>query len=210
MLEKLNIIDWSGNIVNTIDTPDVLKKEFNKILIQEVFHHFSNVRRYSIASTLSRSEVSFSGRKVRPQKRSGNARMGARGMPHHYKGGVCFGPNGRLYNNSKMPKKKVRNALFSLLSKKFELGELKILNNLTLETIHTKSLFKKIKDLNCNNNKLLFIDNKENSNLILSLRNIMNVDFLPNIAMNVYDLFGNKTIIMSLESMKKLEALYES
>ncbi len=210
MVKKLNVINWNGNVVSTIDSPLFLTKEFNKTLVQEVFHHLSNLRRYSIASTLSRGEVNFSGKKMRPQKRSGRARMGPKGAPHHYKGGVCFGPNGRLYNNKSMPKKKIRNALMSLLSKKLELGELIIMNDLQMPTISTKILVSNINTLKLQDSKLVFIDHKDNNNLLLSLRNIYTVDFLPTIALNVYDLFGKKKILISLEGLKELEGLYES
>jgi large subunit ribosomal protein L4 len=210
MVKKLNVLNWNGDIVSTIDSPLFLTKEFNKALVQEVFHHLGNLRRFSIASTLSRGEVNFSGKKMRPQKRSGRARMGQRGAPHHYKGGVCFGPNGRLYNNKTMPKKKIRSALVSLLSKKVELGELIIMNDFNIPKISTQNLLNNIKTLKLNDSKLVFIDNKDNNNLLLSLRNIHYMDFLPTVALNVYDLFGKKKILISLNSLKELEGLYES
>ena len=67
-----------------------------------------------------------------------------------------------------------------------------------------------IERLKLNDSKLVFIDNKDNNNLLLSLRNIHYMDFLPTVALNVYDLFGKKKILISLNSLKELEGLYES
>lgn len=214
-MSKLKIVDLNGKEISEINTPKCLMVEFNPKLIEEVYHFHSFNRRQATYGTLNRSELSYSGKKLWQQKRTGRARIGERGAVHHRGGNVCFGPDGRLYN-IKMPKKKVRKALFSLLTKKLELKELIIVNNLQLPEISTKKFTTYTKGFNMNTiqnrsvHKGIFVDNIENKNLLLSLRNIPNVDFLPDVAFNVYDFFGNKTIVMSQDSLNKLEKLYEA
>lgn len=205
-INKINIVDLHGKTVNSINTPNVLLVDFNPQLIQEVYHYHSFNRRQATYGTLRRSELSYSTRKLYQQKRTGRARIGSRGAVHHRKGNVCFGPDGRQYD-MKMPKRKIRNALFSLLSKKLTLNELIIVDHMNLPVINTKAFVSCVNSLKIK--KGVFIDNVENNNLKLSLRNIPNINFLPNIAFNVFDLFGNKTVVLSMDSLNKLEKLYE-
>lgn len=202
---KLDIIDWTTKSKKeTIDVPQFLLEEFKPLLIQEVYHYHSLNRRQATYGTLTKSELSYSGKKLWRQKRTGRARVGERGAVHHRKGHVCFGPNGREYE-LKMPKKKIRKALFSLLSHKLASGELIVTNHMNMSDISTKEALNYL--VPYNPNKTLLIDHKLNTNLILSIRNIPLVNFLPNIAFNVYDIFRNKFVIMSKDSLDQLEDL---
>lgn len=69
-----------------------------------------------------------SGRKMRPQKKTGSARLGDKRAPHLRKGGKAHGAKAMVYSfplNSKIKLK----ALCSLLTAKLAEGKIKIIDN---------------------------------------------------------------------------------
>jgi large subunit ribosomal protein L4 len=80
-------------------------------------------KRYGIANTKWRSEVAGSGRKVRPQKGTGRARLGDRKSPSLNGGGVAFGPKPRDFS-TELPQKVYDLAFRTALSHRYRQGEL--------------------------------------------------------------------------------------
>src|SRR5438094_10641880 len=97
--------------------------------------------RQGTASTLTRGEVSGSGRKPWKQKHTGRARAGSIRSPIWRHGGRVFGPKPRDYSYS-IPKKQYRAALRSALSAKLASGEVLIISDLTLPQPKTRLLAK--------------------------------------------------------------------
>ena len=101
-----------------------------------------------------------------------------------------------------MPKKARRNAIKSVLSEKirndrlFILDELKLTSKKTRDTIKTLSHF--------NFDKLLIVDQKDNSDLMLSTRNIPHIKAIDVGEMNVYDSLNYNYIMLSVDVVKKL------
>src|SRR2546428_7715686 len=93
--------------------------------------------RQGTASTLTRGEVSGSGRKPWKQKHTGRARAGSIRSPIWRHGGRVFGPRPRSYAYS-LPKKKYRAALQSALSAKLAAGGIFVVSALTLGEPETR------------------------------------------------------------------------
>lgn len=79
--------------------------------------------RQGTASTKWRSEVHGSGKKIRPQKGTGNARLGDKKSPMLRGGGVAFGPRPRDFS-TKLPRKVYDLAWRTALSYRYKKGEL--------------------------------------------------------------------------------------
>ena len=79
--------------------------------------------RQGTASTKWRSDVHGSGRKIRPQKGSGRARLGDKKSPMLRGGGVAFGPHPRDFS-TKLPRKIYDLAWRTALSYRYRRGEL--------------------------------------------------------------------------------------
>mmetsp|Transcript_11651 Transcript_11651/g.23892 ORF Transcript_11651/g.23892 Transcript_11651/m.23892 type:complete len:381 (-) Transcript_11651:195-1337(-) len=96
------------------------------------------------AKTKGIHEVSGSGRKLRPQKGQGRARVGHSRPPHFRGGAVAHGPSNLTdYGKTKLNKKVRHMAIRNALSQKLLEGNLIILNNLyELPTIKTNALAK--------------------------------------------------------------------
>ncbi len=84
--------------------------------------------RQGTASTKWRDDVHGSGRKLRPQKGTGQARLGDRGSPMLKGGGVAFGPHPRDFSTG-LPKKMYDLAWRTALSYRYRKGELIIVED---------------------------------------------------------------------------------
>ncbi|KAL9025315.1 MAG: hypothetical protein Q9196_005838 [Gyalolechia fulgens] len=84
--------------------------------------------RQGTASTKWRDDVHGSGRKVRPQKGTGRARLGDRMSPSMRGGGVAFGPHPRDFSTG-LPRKIYDLAWRTALSYRYRRGQLVVLEN---------------------------------------------------------------------------------
>ncbi|RME09484.1 MAG: 50S ribosomal protein L4, partial [Aquificota bacterium] len=97
--------------------PEVFGVEVNRHVLWEVVKWQLASRRQGTHSTKTRGEVAYSGRKLLPQKGTGNARHGDRGANIFVGGGVAHGPKPRDYYYA-LPKKVRRLGLKMALSLK--------------------------------------------------------------------------------------------
>ncbi|MCJ1459487.1 54S ribosomal protein, mitochondrial [Mycoblastus sanguinarius] len=93
------------------------------ILQRAVIYEADVHRGMRTASTKWRSEVHGSGRKIRPQKGTGRARLGDKKSPMLRGGGVAFGPKPRDMS-TKLPRKIYDLAWRTALSYRYKRGEL--------------------------------------------------------------------------------------
>lgn len=84
--------------------------------------------RQGTASTKWRGDVHGSGRKIRPQKGTGRARLGDKKSPMLRGGGVAFGPHPRDFS-TKLPRKIYDQAWRTALSYRYRRGELIIVED---------------------------------------------------------------------------------
>lgn len=92
------------------------------LLHQAVTHEASHARQ-GTASSKTRFEVHGSHKKVRPQKGTGQARMGTKQSPINRGGGKVFGPHPRDFGTS-LPRKIYDKAWRTALSYRYRRGEL--------------------------------------------------------------------------------------
>jgi large subunit ribosomal protein L4 len=92
--------------------------------------------RQGTASTKWRKDVHGSGRKIRPQKGTGRARLGDKKSPMLRGGGVAFGPHPRDFSTG-LQKKVYDLAWRTALSYRYKKGELIILDNKIVLPRHT-------------------------------------------------------------------------
>lgn len=92
--------------------------------------YYLDALRSGTASTKTRSEVNFSGHKLRPQKGTGRARLSDAGSPMLRKGGVAHGPRPRDFK-TELPRKVRELALRSVLSARWREGNLFVVPSLS-------------------------------------------------------------------------------
>ncbi|GAA5898048.1 hypothetical protein JCM8208_000142 [Rhodotorula glutinis] len=107
--------------------------------------HLSSLRA-GTASTKNRAEVAFSGKKMRPQKGTGRARLGDRGSPMLKGGGRAFGPRPKGPDGwmRKINRKEEQLGLRVSLSEKWRSGNLVVVDKLGLDEPRTRVLSQKL------------------------------------------------------------------
>lgn len=152
----------------------------------------------------TRSETSYSTKKIYRQKGTGGARHGSRNAPIFRGGGVYKGPTPRSHAHN-LTKKFRALGLKHALSAKVAAGELVILDNAVLKEGKTKELASVIKDLGWK--RALVIDGAEvNENFARAARNIEGLDVLPSAGANVYDILRRDTLVLTKAAVEALEA----
>ena len=152
----------------------------------------------------TRSETSYSGKKIYRQKGTGGARHGDRNAPIFRKGGVYKGPTPRSHAHD-LPKKVRALGLKHALSAKAGEGKLIVLESSEMAEPKTAVLAKAAKDLGWR--KVLVIDGGEvNANFARAARNIEGIDVLPSMGANVYDILRRDTLVITKAGLEALEA----
>jgi large subunit ribosomal protein L4 len=206
-MPTLDVFDLNNQKVSTVDVADeVFGAEVNQALLYEAVRHFTAGNRAGTHKVKTRREVSGSGKKLWKQKGTGRARVGSVRSPIWRHGGIVHGPVPRDYSYS-LPKKMMKGALRSALSAKVRDGELKVVQAFTLADHKTKNTMGTLAKLEAGRT-VLVIDNGENKNLELSLRNLKGVTLLATREVNPYHLLGHKSVILSeAAAIKFSEAL---
>jgi large subunit ribosomal protein L4 len=185
---------------------DVFGAEVNENLLYEAVRQFQAGKHAGTHKTKTRSEVAGSGKKLWKQKGTGRARMGSVRSPVWRHGGTVHGPVVRSYAYS-MPKKMLQGALRSALSAKVRDGELKIVQEFNFADHKTKGAMNALSTLQAGRT-VLVVENGENKNLTLGIRNLKGVTLLPTREVNPYHLLGHKSVLISEAAARKFsEAL---
>ena len=199
---KIKVRNIQNKEVSELELPeDIFDYPLKEHLIYEAVKNYNANQRQGTACTKTRSEVSGSGKKLWKQKGTGRARMGAIRSPLWRKGGTTFGPKPRDYSYA-MPKKARRNAIKSVLSEKIRNDRLFILDELKLDSKKTKDTIKTLSKFAFD--KLLIVDKKDNSDLMLSTRNIPHIKAIDVGEMNIYDSLNYNYIMLSVDVVKRL------
>jgi large subunit ribosomal protein L4 len=151
----------------------------------------------------TRSEVSYSTKKIYRQKGTGGARHGARSAPIFRGGGVYKGPTPRSHGHE-LPKKVRKMGLKMAISAMAKAGLLVILDD-TASDGKTSSLAKQIKSLGWK--RALIIDGQTvNEEFAQAARNIDGLDILPSMGANVFDILKRDTLVITKAGVEALEA----
>ena len=152
----------------------------------------------------TRSETSYTKKKIYRQKGTGGARHGDRNAPIFRKGGIYKGPTPRSHGHD-LPKKFRKLGLKHALSSKMAAGELVILDEATAKEAKTGALAKQVKELGWK--RALVIDGAEvDANFAAAASNITGVDVLPSMGANVYDILKSDTLVITKAGVEALEA----
>ena len=205
-MANVAVYNMEGNEVGTMELNDaVFGVEVNEHLVHlAVVNRLPNMRQ-GTHKAKTRSEVSGGGRKPWRQKGTGHARQGSTRAPQWTGGGVVFAPTPRDYS-FKMNKKEKRLALKSALTSRVQENKFIVLDELKLDAIKTKDM-KKVLD-NLKVNKALVVLGEGSENVVLSARNIPNVETAPVSSINVYDILKYNTVITTKAAVASIEEVY--
>ena len=206
-MPKVDVYDINGKKVSDVELNEkVFGIEPNEIIVHEVLLNYLANQRQGTQSTKTRAEVRGGGRKPWRQKGTGRARQGSIRAPQWIKGGIALGPKPRSYRYS-VNKKERQLAIKSVLSSKVLEKQLKVIDKLELTEIKTKSMVKAFADLKLEGKTLVILPEK-NLNVEASTRNIKDAKAILANNINVYDLLKYTNLVLTLDTVKKLEEVY--
>ena len=206
-MPKVDVYDIAGKKVDTVELKDeIFGIEPNEAVVHSVLVNYLANQRQGTQSTKTRAEVSGGGRKPWRQKGTGRARQGSIRAPHWIKGGIALGPKPRSYKYT-VNKKEKRLAIKSVLSSKVLEKELTVVNEIKLKEIKTKEMQKALNNLKVEGKTLILLPEK-NETVQKSARNIEGVKTTLVNTINVYDLLKYKNLVITLDTVKKLEEVY--
>lgn len=155
-------------------------------------------------SVLGKSDVSYSTKKIYRQKGTGGARHGSRKAPIFRHGGTYKGPTPRSHAHD-LTKKFRALGLKHALSAKAGAGELVVIEAADITDGKTKVLAQAVKNLGWK--RALVIDGAEvNESFARAARNIADLDVLPSVGANVYDILRRDTLVLTRSAVEALEA----
>ena len=206
-MPKIDVYDINGKKVKELELNEaVFGIEPNEAVVHSVLVNFLANQRQGTQSTKTRSEVSGGGRKPWRQKGTGRARQGSIRAPHWVGGGIALGPKPRSYSY-KLNKKERRLAIKSCLSSKVIENELTVVDKFEFNAIKTKEVAKMLNNLKLEGKTLILLPEK-NEIIQKSARNIKGVKTLSVNTINAYDLVNYKNLVVTLDTVKRLEEVY--
>ena len=205
-MANVSVYNIEGKEVGTIELNDaVFGVEIKENLVhQAVVQQLAN-NRQGTQKAKTRSEVSGGGRKPWRQKGTGHARQGSTRAPQWTGGGVVFAPVPREYT-FKMNKKEKRAALKSVLTSKVQESNLIVLDELKFDSIKTKNMVNVMKNLQAE--KALVVLNDNDTNVVMSAKNIPDVKTASVSTINVYDVLKYNKLILTKEAVATIEEVY--
>ena len=205
-MANVTVYNMEGNEVGTMELNDaVFGVEINEHLV-----HLAVVRQLAnnhqgTQKAKTRSEVSGGGRKPWRQKGTGHARQGSIRAPQWTGGGVVFAPVPRDYE-VKMNKKERRAALKSALTSKVQENKLVVVDSLALAEAKTKEMQKVLTNLKAD--KALVVTADDDQKVVLSARNIADVQTATVNTINVYDVMKHNTVVVTKDAVASIEEVY--
>ena len=206
-MANVSVYNMEGKEVGTMELSDaIFGVEINEHLVHmAVVQQLAN-NRQGTQKAKTRSEVSGGGRKPWRQKGTGHARQGSTRSPQWTGGGVVFAPVPRDYS-FKMNRKEKRTALKSVLTDKVANNKLIVLDKLAFDEIKTKD-FVKVLDNHKIEGKALVVLNENDTNVVMSAKNVPTAKTTLTSTINVYDILDAKTLVLTQDAVKTIEEVY--
>ena len=206
-MAKLSVYNMNKEAVDSIELNDlVFGAEYNEALIHQVVVAQHNNARQGTKSTLTRSEVNASKKKIVRQKGSGGARHDERSAPQFDGGGVVFAPKPRDF--SQKINKKMRDIAFSsAISQKIAQNEVYVIDDIKFADSKTKAASEFLKTFGLNKRTIILTDGKDES-VLRATNNIQKVSAQDGALLNVADVVENTFLVFTKSAIQKIEEAY--
>ena len=201
---KADAIKLDGKAAGSVDLDDaIFGLEPRADILHRVVRWQRNKAQAGTHKVKTRSEVKYSTKKIYRQKGTGGARHGARSAPIFRGGGVYKGPTVRSHGHD-LTKKFRKLGLKHALSAKVAAGELVIVDSADLKDAKTSALAKQVAERGWK--RTLVIDAEVNENFATAAANLNDVNILPTMGANVYDILKSDTLVVTKAGVEALEA----
>jgi large subunit ribosomal protein L4 len=122
-------------------------------------------------------------------------------------GGVVFGPHPRSYAQ-RLPRQMKRLALCGALTAKLADGAIRVVDNLGLKSPKTRDLFGVMDLLGVGDGRVLIVAPATDEVLVLSARNLPDVEVIRADSLNVLALLNADAIVIEQPALSRMEEVY--
>ena len=205
-MSKVSVYNMQGAQVGEMELNDaVFGVEVNEHLVKMAVTNLLANNRQGTQKAKTRSEVSGGGRKPWRQKGTGHATQGSTRAPLWTGGGVVFAPTPRDYS-FKLNKKERRLALKSVLTSRVQESKFIVLDELKMDEIKTKKFMEVLNNLKVA--KALVVVPENDTNVLMSARNVASVKTASVKTINVYDVLKYDTVVATKATVEAIEEVY--
>jgi large subunit ribosomal protein L4 len=205
---ELKLINEQGASASTVSAPDtVFGREFNQALVHQIVIAYQANARLGTRKQKERSEIAKSTKKPWRQKGTGRARAGMASSPIWRGGGKIFASSPDENFSQKVNRKMFRAGMASILSQLAREDRIRVVDDLTLDTPKTKLLAQKVKSMGFDG--VLVITDEVSENLMLSSRNLNNVEVMAAHHADPVSLVRFPNVLLTKKAMAKLEEMFK-
>lgn len=202
---KLYVTTFEAKKSGSVDLDDsIFGLEPRADLLQRMVRYQLAKRQSGNHFTQERGDVKKTTKRIGNQKGGGTARHGNGAVSQFRGGGKAHGPRVRSHAHA-LPKKVRALALRHALSAKVTSKELIIVDEAILKAPKTADLRASLEKMGVSN-ALIIGGTQVDENLSKAARNIPNLDVLPSVGANVYDILKRHTLVLSKQAVQDLEA----
>lgn len=205
---ELEVKTLDGTVAGTVALSDeIFGLDPRADILQRVVRWQLAKRQAGTHKTLTRTEITKTGKKMYRQKGTGGARHGNKAAPQFRGGGKAFGPVVRSHAHD-LPKKVRALGLKLALSAKAKGANIFVLDEAITAESKTKALKIKLAALGLTN--ALIIDGANPQDQFrLAARAIPQIDVLPVQGINVYDILRRDTLVLTKAAVSALEERFK-
>jgi large subunit ribosomal protein L4 len=175
---------------------------FKEALIHQVVTAYLAGGRSGTSAQKSRAQVSGGGKKPWRQKGTGRARAGTIRSPIFTGGGQTFARSTRDYSQ-KINRKMYRGAMRSIVSELARQERLMVVKELTVKAPSTKDMAAKLEKLGVTHGLIVLAE--DDNNVMLSVRNIPNIEITTVSDLNPVSLVAYEKILITADAVKTLD-----
>jgi len=205
---KVQVQSLDGKAGSDIDLNDeIFGVEPRADILHRVVTWQLEKRRGTARGARERADVARTGKKFGRQKGGGTARHGDRRAPIFIGGGKAHGPRVRDFNPSLNKKVRVL-GLKMALSAKARDGRLIVLENLDVTEAKTKAVREQLAGLNLGKTALVIDGDALSVGFARASANLGQIDLLPAVGANVYDILAHETLVLTRAAVETLESRF--
>jgi len=202
---ELKMVNETGGAGTFKASDEVFARDFNQALVHQIVVAFQANARIGSRAQKDRGAVSHSTKKPWRQKGTGRARAGMTSSPLWRGGGKIF-PNSPDENFShKVNRKMYRAGIASILSQLAREDRIRVVEKFSVDQPKTKLLAQKVKSMGLEG--VLVITDAVDENLMLSSRNLANVEVLDVRHANPVSLVRYPHVVLTKAAIAKLEEM---
>src|SRR5918993_2308659 len=203
---ELKLLNGQGEVTSSMSASDeAFGREYNEALVHQVVTAYMANARQGTRAQKDRGEVNHSTKKPWRQKGTGRARAGMTSSPLWRGGGKIF-PNSPDENFShKVNRKMYRAGMASILSQLAREDRIRVVEEFKVDAPKTKMLAQKVKDMGFD--EVLVLTDEVDQNLLLSARNLANVQVMSVRNANPLALVRSARVLLTRGGLAKLEEL---